>query len=54
MREIPGALAEAVIVSDEDPVDAAVVAAVEAAFLRFDERVNDIGIGAGNSNADAA
>src|SRR5207245_3404895 len=54
MGEIPGALAETVIVVDQRPIGAAVVAAVEAALLGFDERVNDIGIGAGNRNADAA
>ncbi len=52
--EIPGALTEAVIVVDERPVRAAIVAAVEAALFRFDERVNDVGLGAGNRNADAA
>src|SRR5260370_1319280 len=52
--EIPGALTEAVIVVDERPVGAAVIAAVEAALFRFDERVNDFGLGAGNRNADAA
>jgi len=42
------------IVVDHGPVRAAIIAAVEAAFLRFDQRVNDIRIGAGNGHADAA
>ncbi len=54
VREIPSALAEAVVVGDERPVGAAVVAAVEAAFFGFDECVDDVRIGAGNGNADAA
>jgi hypothetical protein len=44
--EIPGALAEAVVVVDQGPVGAAVVAAVKAAFFRFDERIDDVRIGA--------
>src|SRR5882672_7502530 len=52
--EIPGALAKTVIVIDQGPVGATVIAAVEAAFLRFDERVDDIRIGAGSGHADAA
>src|SRR5882762_3838348 len=54
MGEIPGALAEAVVVGDERPVLAAVIGPIEPAFFRFDERVDDIRIGAGNGNADAA
>ena len=54
VREIPGALPEAVIVSDERPFRAAIVAAIQAALLRFDERVNDVRIAAGNRDADAA
>ena len=54
MREIPGALREAVVVGDERPVHAAIVAAIEAAFFGFDERVDDVRIGAGDRNADAA
>src|SRR6266699_6138027 len=42
------------IVVDQGPVGAAVIAAVEAAFLRFDQRVNNIRIGAGNRHANAA
>src|SRR6266700_2455203 len=42
------------IVVDQGPVGAAVIAAVEAAFLRFDERVNNIRVGAGNRHANAA
>ncbi len=50
VREIPGALREAVVVGDKRPVHAAVVAAIEAAFFGFDERVDDIRIGAGDRN----
>src|SRR5437016_13091716 len=42
------------IVVDQRPVGAAIVAAVKAAFLRFDQRVDDIGIRAGNGDTDAA
>src|SRR5260370_20811569 len=52
VREIPGALAETMIVVDQGPVGAAVIAAVEAALLGFDQRVNNIRIGAGNRHAD--
>src|SRR5258708_8348733 len=40
------------IVVDQGPVGAAVMAAVEAALLGFDQRVNNIRIGAGNRHAD--
>src|SRR6266850_468037 len=53
MGEIPGALAEAVVVGNERPVLATVVRAIESAFFRFDEGVDDIRIGAGNGHADA-
>src|SRR6266850_4117774 len=53
MGEIPGALAEAVVVGNERPVLAIVVRAIEPAFLSFDERVDDIRIGAGDGHADA-
>src|SRR5882724_136836 len=53
MGEIPGALAEAVVVGNERPVLATVVRAIEPAFLSFDERVDDIRIGAGDGHADA-
>src|SRR5207245_2106715 len=39
---------------NQRPVRAAVVAAVEAAFLGFDQRINDIGISAGNGHADSS
>src|SRR6059036_1518092 len=42
------------IVVDQSPVGAAIIAAVETAFLRFDQRVDDIGIRAGNGHTDAA
>src|SRR2546429_3284799 len=42
------------MVIDQGPVGATVIAAVEPAFLRFDQRVNDIRIGAGDGHADAA
>src|SRR5205807_6158417 len=42
------------IVVDQRPVGAAIVAAVKAAYLRFDQRVDDIGIRAGNGDTDAA
>src|SRR4029077_723515 len=54
MREIPGALRKAVVVGDERPVHAAVVAAIETAFLGFNESVDDTRIRAGNRDADAA
>src|SRR5712664_4832056 len=54
MGEIPGALAEAVVVGDDRPLLAAVVRAIESAFFGFDERIDDIRIGAGNGHADAA
>ena len=54
MGEIPGALAEAVIVVDQRPVCAAVIAAVEAAFFRFDQSVDDIRIRAGNADTDSS
>src|SRR5207249_7885726 len=44
--EIPGALAETMIVVDQRPVGAAIVAAIETAFLRFDQRVNYIRVSA--------
>src|SRR3977135_1117884 len=53
MGEIPGALAETVVVGDERPVLATVVRAIESALLRFNERIDDIRIGAGNGHADA-
>src|SRR5215467_3490911 len=52
--EIPGALAEAVVIGDQSPVRAAVVATVKPAFLGFDERINDVRIGAGNGHANSA
>src|SRR5438477_1754373 len=39
---------------DQSPVCAAIIAPVKAAFLRFDQCVNDIGVRAGNGDADAA
>src|SRR5437660_4522647 len=42
------------IIVDQRPVGAAIGAAVKAAFLRFDQRVDDIGIRAGNGDTDAA
>src|SRR6266850_3730548 len=54
MGEIPGTLAEAVVVGDERPVIATVVRAIESAFFCFNERVNNIRIGAGNGHADAS
>src|SRR5689334_10977438 len=54
MREIPGALTEAVIVVDERPLRAAVVAAVQPALFGFDEGVNDVRIRTRNRHADAA
>src|SRR5437879_7063875 len=42
------------IVVDQRPVGAAIVAAVKAAYLRFDQRVDDIGIRAGHGDTDAA
>src|SRR5215472_8961683 len=54
VREIPGALAEAVVVADKRPIRAAVIATVEPAFLGFDERINDVRVGARNRHANAA
>ena len=54
MGEIPGALAEAVVIANERPVLAAVVRAIESALFCFDERIDDIRIGAGNGHADAS
>src|SRR5256885_15230572 len=51
---IPGALAEAVIVGEQLPVFAAIVGAVDAAFFRFDDSPDAIGIGSGNGDADAS
>ena len=48
MREIPRTLAEAMIVVDERPLRAAVVAAIKAAFFGFDKRVDHVRIAAGN------
>src|SRR5437016_1782960 len=42
------------IVVDQGPIGAAVIAAVEAALLGFDERIHNVRIGAGNGHADAA
>src|SRR6516165_1757614 len=42
------------IVADQSPIRAAVVATVEPAFLGYDERINDIGIGSRNGYADPA
>src|SRR5713226_576478 len=50
--EIPGALAKTMIVVDQRPVGAAVIAAVETALLGLNERVNNIRIGTGNRHAD--
>src|SRR5579859_8096367 len=54
MREIPGALCKAVVVGDERPVHAAVVAAIKASFFGFDKSVDDDRIRARNRDADAA
>ena len=54
VREIPGALPEAMIFIDKRPVFAAVAAAIQAALFRFDQRVNNIRIFAGYAHADAA
>src|SRR5215467_346668 len=54
VREIPGTLAKTVIVIDEGPFRAAVVAAIQAALFRLDEGVNDVRITAGNRDADTA
>ena len=52
MGEIPGALAEAVVIGNERPVLATVVGAIESTFFCFDERIDDVRIGAGNGHAD--
>src|SRR5258708_2193423 len=53
MGEVPGTLAEAVVVRDERPVLAAVVGPIESPLFSFNERVDDIRVGAGNGHADA-
>src|SRR6267143_3269980 len=54
MREIPGALAEAVVVGNQCPVLTAVVGAIESPFFGFHERIDYIRIGAGNGHAAAS
>src|SRR6185437_2843881 len=54
MREIPSALRKAVVIGDQRPVHAAVVAAIKAALLRFDKSVDDVRIRARNRDADTA
>ena len=53
LAEIPGTLTKTEVVIDLRPVIAAVVGLKDAAFLRLDDRVNAIGIGARNGHADA-
>src|SRR5271163_864003 len=52
--EIPGALRIAMISCKKLPGIASVVATVDAAFLRFDDGVNAIAVGARNGHANAA
>ena len=52
--EIPGTLTKTMIVVNQGPGGAAVIATVETAFFRFDKRVNHVRIGAGNGHANAA
>ena len=54
VSEVPGALAITLIVVDARPGIAGVVGAIEAALLRFDQRVDAIGVRARNRNADAS
>src|SRR5438270_7885425 len=49
---IPGALAKVIVIVDELPLLAAIVRAVEAAFLGFNLRPDAIRIGRRNSDAD--
>src|SRR4029434_1955996 len=51
--KIPGALPETQIVVDLRPVIAAVFGPKDAAFLRLDDRVDAIRIGARNGHVDA-
>src|SRR5713226_6752342 len=53
MREIPGALTEAMIVVDARPVLAAVVGTEQAAIERFDKRVYAVAVAPRDRNADA-
>ncbi len=54
VREIPGALREAMIGIDEMPVFAGILAAIDAAFFGFDDGIDAIAVGAGNGDTDAA
>ena len=53
VMEIPGALRKAMIRIDQLPALAGILAAVDAALFRFDNRVNAVAIRAGNRNANA-
>src|SRR5262245_11256271 len=52
--EIPGPLAEVVLAIDQGPLLAAVVAAVKAALLGLNERVDAIRVAGRHGNADPA
>src|SRR5580704_1329740 len=54
VMEIPGALRVAVITGEELPGIAGVIAAVDAAFFRFDDGVHAIAVSARNGHADTA
>src|SRR5262245_28054733 len=53
-REIPGPLAQIASAVDERPLDAAVVGAIKAAVLGFDERVDALAVRRRDGDADAA
>ncbi len=52
--EVPGALPVPLVVVHALPGVAGVVGAIEPAFLRLDERVDAIAVGAGDAHTDAA
>src|SRR5579883_496379 len=54
MREVPRALAIAFIRVGQNPLVAPIVGAIQAALLRFNQRIHSVGISAGNAYADAS
>src|SRR4051812_33183334 len=54
MREVPGPLTIALVVVDARPGIAAVIRAEDAALFRFDQRVDTVGVAAGDRDAAAS
>src|SRR6266705_3436482 len=54
VAEVPGTLAIALVFVDARPGIAPVIGAIESAFLRLDQRIDAVGIGAANGEANAS